>query len=175
MATDLHREPWNKGIIVGQKAPLRLKEVWAVRMRLQLAHRARELALFNLGVDSKLRACDLVQLRVRDIRSPRVRHSPLDQGVGATFRRLAICGSHRRCAPLDASIREDCSSSDRGTRSRRFRVWNSLYWKDESIADLQTDKESSSCPAAVRSYEARKYGPLSRYRSGRRAGNGRAD
>lgn len=67
MATDLHREPWNKGIIVGQKAPLKLKEVWAIRMRLQLAHRTRELALFNLGVDSKLRACDLVQLRVRDI------------------------------------------------------------------------------------------------------------
>jgi integrase len=67
MATDLHREPWNKGIIVGQKAPLKLKEVWAIRMRLTLAHRARELALFNLGVDSKLRACDLVQLRVRDI------------------------------------------------------------------------------------------------------------
>ena len=44
MATDLHREPWNKGIIVGQKAPLKLREVWAIRMRLQLAHRARELA-----------------------------------------------------------------------------------------------------------------------------------
>jgi hypothetical protein len=51
MATNLHREPWNKGIIVGQKAPLKLREVWAIRMRLQLAHRARELALFNLGVD----------------------------------------------------------------------------------------------------------------------------
>jgi hypothetical protein len=65
MATDLHREPWNKGVIVGQKAPPKLKEVWAIRMRLQLVHRERELALFNL--DSKLRACDLVQLRVRDI------------------------------------------------------------------------------------------------------------
>jgi hypothetical protein len=67
MATELHRGPCNKGIIVGQKAPLKLKEVWAIRMRLQLAHRSRELALFNLGVDSKLRACDLVQLRVGDI------------------------------------------------------------------------------------------------------------
>ena len=55
MANDLHREPWNKGIIVGQKAPLKPKEVWAIRMRLQLASRGRELALFNLGVDSKLR------------------------------------------------------------------------------------------------------------------------
>ena len=61
------REPWNKGKLVGQKAPLRLKEIWAIRIRLQLAERTRELALFNLAVDSKLRSCDLVTLRVRDI------------------------------------------------------------------------------------------------------------
>lgn len=59
--------PWNKGKIVGQKAPLKLKDIWAIRIRLQLGHRARELALFDLGLDSKLRACDLVRLRVRDI------------------------------------------------------------------------------------------------------------
>ena len=59
--------PWNKGKIVGQKAPLKLKEIWAIRIRLQLGHRTRELALFDLGLDSKLRACDLVRLRVRDI------------------------------------------------------------------------------------------------------------
>lgn len=47
--------PWNKGKLVGQKAPLRLKEIWAIRIRLQLGNRTRELALFNLGVDSKLR------------------------------------------------------------------------------------------------------------------------
>jgi len=52
-----HREPWNKGKLVGQKAPLRLKEIWAIRIRLQLAERTRELALFNLAVDSKLRSC----------------------------------------------------------------------------------------------------------------------
>jgi integrase len=62
-----HREPWNKGKLVGQKAPLRLKEIWAIRIRLQLAERARELALFNLAVDSKLRSCDLVKLRVKDV------------------------------------------------------------------------------------------------------------
>jgi len=53
--------------LVGQKAPLKLKEIWAIRVRLQLEHRARELALFNLGIDSKLRGCDLVRLRVQDI------------------------------------------------------------------------------------------------------------
>ena len=58
---------WNKGKHVGQKAPLKLKDIWAIRIRLQLGHRTRELALFDLGLDSKLRACDLIRLRVRDI------------------------------------------------------------------------------------------------------------
>src|SRR5512147_666884 len=60
-------EPWNKGKLVGQKAPFKLKEIWAIRVRLQMQRRLRELALFNLGIDSKLRACDLVSLRVRDV------------------------------------------------------------------------------------------------------------
>jgi site-specific recombinase XerC len=63
----VHRQPWNKGKLVGQKTPLKLKEIWAIRVRLQLAVRRRELALFNLTIDSKLRACDLVKLRVRDV------------------------------------------------------------------------------------------------------------
>lgn len=49
--------PWNKGKLVGQKLPLKLKEIWAIRTRLQLAKRTRELALFNLAIDSKLRGC----------------------------------------------------------------------------------------------------------------------
>ena len=60
--------PWNKGKLIGQKPPLKLKEIWAIRIRLQIAHRIRELALFNMAIDSKLRSCDLVSLRVRDIR-----------------------------------------------------------------------------------------------------------
>jgi integrase len=59
--------PWKKGVTVGQKSPFKLKEIWAIRVRLQLQHRVRELAMFDLGVDSKLRACDLVKMRVRDI------------------------------------------------------------------------------------------------------------
>lgn len=61
------REPWNKNKLVGQKAPLKLKEIWAIRIRLELFHRVRDLALFNLAIDSKLRGCDLVKLKVRDI------------------------------------------------------------------------------------------------------------
>jgi integrase len=59
--------PWNKGKLLGQKPPLKLKEIWAIRIRLQMARRARELALFNLAIDSKLRGCDLVGLRVHDV------------------------------------------------------------------------------------------------------------
>ena len=61
------RIPWNKGKLVGQKSPFKLKDIWAIRVRLQLAQRTRELALFNLALDSKLRGCDLVGLRVQDV------------------------------------------------------------------------------------------------------------
>ena len=62
-----HREPWNKGKIVGQKAPFKLKDIWAFRVRLEMENRLRELALSRLGIDSKLRGCDLVSLKGRDI------------------------------------------------------------------------------------------------------------
>jgi len=62
-----HHEPWNKGKIIGQKAPLKQRDIWAIRVRLELAKAIRDLALFNLAIDSKLRACDLVKLKVRDI------------------------------------------------------------------------------------------------------------
>ena len=61
------RVAWNKGRLVGQKRPLRLKEVWAIRVRLRMKRRKRDLAMFNLAIDSKLRGCDLVSLRVDDI------------------------------------------------------------------------------------------------------------
>ena len=62
-----NRQPWNKGKLVGQKTPLRLRDIWAIRVRLQIAERTRDLALFDLSIDSKLRACDLTKLRVRDV------------------------------------------------------------------------------------------------------------
>jgi site-specific recombinase XerC len=58
---------WNKGRLRGQKPPLKPKEIWSLRIRLQLAGKTRDLALFNLAIDSKLRGCDLVSLRVRDV------------------------------------------------------------------------------------------------------------
>lgn len=64
----LTRKPqWNRGKLVGQKRPLQLHEIWAIRIRPQRAGNLRELALFNLAIDSKLRGCDLVRLQVVDI------------------------------------------------------------------------------------------------------------
>jgi integrase len=59
--------PWNKGRLIGQKRPLKPKDVWTIRVRLQLQGRKRDLALFNLAIDSKLRGCDLVRLQVDDV------------------------------------------------------------------------------------------------------------
>ncbi len=67
MNTSKSHEPWNKGKLIGQKSPLKLKDIWAIRFHLQQDNRVRDLALFDLAIDSKLRGCDLVALRVRDI------------------------------------------------------------------------------------------------------------
>ena len=61
------RIPWNKGKLIGQKAPLTMQEIWSIRMRLQNIGNSRDLALFNLAIDSKLRGCDLLDLRVSDV------------------------------------------------------------------------------------------------------------
>jgi hypothetical protein len=61
------KEPWNKNKLIGQKLPLKLQQIWSIRIRLELSNKTRDLALFNLAIDSKLRGCDLVALRVRDI------------------------------------------------------------------------------------------------------------
>lgn len=67
MKTSHSPEPWNKGKLIGQKSPLKLKDIWAIRFHLQQDKCIRDLALFNLAIDSKLRGCDLVDLRLRDI------------------------------------------------------------------------------------------------------------
>ena len=66
-SSSIRPEPWNKGRLIGQKRPLKPKEVWAIRVRLEIAGTKRNLALFNLAIDSKLRACDLVVLRIEDV------------------------------------------------------------------------------------------------------------
>ena len=61
------RIAWNKGKLIGAKPPLRPKHVWAIRTKLQIQGRTRDLAMFNLAIDSKLRGCDVVALKVEDV------------------------------------------------------------------------------------------------------------
>src|SRR6267378_2322824 len=61
------RTAWNKGKLIGAKPPLRPKHVWSIRTKLQVANRTRDLAMFNLAIDSKLRGCDVVALKVEDV------------------------------------------------------------------------------------------------------------
>ncbi len=88
------RVAWNKGRLVGQKRPLRPKEVWAIRVRLQMKGNKRDLALFNLAIDSKLRGCDLVCLRVDDI------------AAGGHVRDRATIIQHKTGRPVQFEIME---------------------------------------------------------------------
>src|SRR5499427_9835532 len=67
LSSATHRAPWNKGKLIGAKPPLRPKHVWSIRTRLMVEGRVRDLAMFNLAIDSKLRGCDVVALRVEDV------------------------------------------------------------------------------------------------------------
>src|SRR5574343_662197 len=67
MESSQKRVSWNKGKLIGQKPPLKPKDIWAIRIHLQNKHAVRDLAMFNLAIDSKLRGCDLVRLRIRDV------------------------------------------------------------------------------------------------------------
>ena len=93
------RVAWNKGRLVGQKRPLRPKEVWAIRVRLQIKHNKRDLAMFNLAIDSKLRGCDLVSLRVDDI------------AVGGHVRDRATIVQHKTGRPVQFEITDQTRAS----------------------------------------------------------------
>jgi len=67
MTFPISKTPWNQGKLVGQKLPLKLEQIWAIRIRLEIANNIRELAMFKMAIDCKLRSCDMVKLLVRDI------------------------------------------------------------------------------------------------------------
>ena len=85
---EVSRVPWNHGRMIGPKPPLKPKHIWAIRTRLQHEDRVRDLAMFNLAIDSKLRGCDLVRLRVSDIHlgeSIRLRTTIVQQKTAGRF------------------------------------------------------------------------------------------
>ena len=87
------RTPWNKGKLLGAKPPLRPKHVWAIRTRLMIARRSRDLAMFNLAIDSKLRGCDVVALNVNS-NSNAVRRCSFARSHVTSTRMLAISPAH---------------------------------------------------------------------------------
>ena len=110
---DRCQRPWNKGLLVGQKKPLEPKHVWSIRVRPEIARSVRDLAIFNLAIDSKLRACDLVKLRLDDICS------------GTNVRRRATIVQKKTGRPVQFEISEQSRNSVeawlptlRGTGSR---------------------------------------------------------
>ena len=101
------RDPWNKGRLIGQKRPLKPKDVWSIRVRLQVEHRARNLALFNLAIDSKLRGCDLVQLQVEDV------------SVGGRVRDRATIVQKKTGRPVQFEITEQTRADRSGDYAAR--------------------------------------------------------
>jgi len=130
--------PWNKGKLVGQKAPLKLREIWAIRVLLQVFRRTRELALFNLGIDSKLRRCDLLKLRVRDI------------SLGERIAARAIVVQQKTSRPVQFEITE----STRSTLSTRQYARIVDSWVEEIGLD----------PAAYGTHSIRRTKPSLIYR-----------
>ncbi len=91
-SASIKKVSWNKGKLVGQKIPFKLEEIWGIRIRLEIADNIRELALFNLAIDSKLRACDLVNLRV------------LDVSHGSKVQSRAMVIQRKTCRPVQFEI-----------------------------------------------------------------------
>ena len=94
-----HRRPWNKGMLVGQKRSLQPKNVRSIRVRLEMWGTIRKLALFNLAIDSKLRACDLVRLRVEELLS------------GNSVRDRATIIKKKRKRPVQSEVTEQTKAA----------------------------------------------------------------
>ena len=156
--TGFRAGPWNKGKLVGQKAPLRLKDIWAIRIRLQLGSRIRELALFNLAIDCKLRSCDLVRLRVRDLLH------------GERIAARAIVMQQKTQRPVQFEITEQTRESlGAWIRQRGLRgddgLRNTQAAAHQGLPYLPTNKESSGRPALARAQQAGKHSEVLGHRS----------
>ena len=171
--------PWNKGQLIGQKPPFKLREIWAIRIRLQLKNDPQELAMFNLAIDSKLRSCDLVHLRVRDVYqghgiAPRAMvlqqktHQPVQFEITEQTREaLTNWISHHHFRPDDylfpsrikhahhlshSTICPDRPQVGRDDWPQYLTLWHAFITKNQSHAHLQKDKKSSSRAAFIRTH-----------------------
>jgi len=186
MNTTTHSEkttqtPWNKGRLIGQKLPLKLKEIWAIRTRLQISRQVRELALFNLAIDSKLRGCDLVGLKVsnvsqggrissRTIIMQQKTHRPVQFEITEQTRDSlkswiragqAQSGSvpvpqppAQIASSFDPAIWPDRRTVGQIHWVRPNRLWDPHDAADQGDLDLQTDQEPQGCPIAAWPHQA---------------------
>ena len=185
------RIPWNKGKIVGAKPPLKPSHVWSIRTKLQMEGRNRDLALFNLAIDSKLRGCDVVAVRVDDVAPSgyamdraTIRQRKTDRPVrfeltdqnSARDRRVPeadrtqvgsspVCRSRRWLAwPYYPPVCQTCARMGGQHRSRSGQVRHALIASHEGGPDLPTHWQSARSPALARPYQDRKHRQVSRHR-----------
>ena len=186
------RVPWNKGKLTGAKPPLRPKHVWSIRTKLQIEGRVRDLAMFNLAIDSKLRGCDVVAIKVEDVaaggyaadratvrqkktRQP-VRFELSEQTRQAVDDYLKATGKRRGEFLFTGRRGPDRSMTTR-QYARLVSEWIGSVGLDprlfgthslrrtKATLNLSADRQSQGCPAIARTYQNRKHGPLSRHRS----------
>src|SRR5271169_1183703 len=190
--TPQKRLPWNKGKLTGAKPPLRPKHVWSTRTKLQIEGRLRDLAMFNLAIDSKLRGCDVVAIRVEDVAaggytvdratvrqkktgrpvrfelSEHTRQAirSLSEGCQQKTRRVLIYGSSRRKHQHNHPPR--CAPRigvDRQPRAGPEALRHAFAATHKSYPDLSAHRQSQGSPASARTYQDRKHGQISRHRS----------
>ena len=186
---------WNRGRIIGPKPPLKPKHIWAIRTRLQHDGQVRDLAMFNVAIDSKLRGCDLVKLHVADIHlgdSVRLRTTVMQQKTGRpvpfeltepTRDALAAWLKKRGLRAGDfgysqpeppwrprygSAVQPACQHVGRTRRARSGGIWHPLHEAYKGCPRVQTDRQSPNLPASAWAQQVGEHGPLSRHRGGRR-------
>jgi hypothetical protein len=170
--------PWNKGKLLGSKPPLQTKQVWAIRTKLQVERRLRDLAMFNLAIDSKLRGCDLVSLKVEDVaphgfaleratvRERKTGHPRcLHDAVRKETRRCPVRQPWRWFAlHLNPTVCAPARKLDSKRRIGPENLWHPFPTSDKSCLDLSPDRQPPGRSAATRSHQDREHGPLPRDR-----------
>jgi integrase len=190
---DCSRAPWNKGKLIGAKPPLQPKHVWSIRTRLMIAGRARDLAMFNLAIDSKLRGCDLVALRVapngytveratvRQRKTGRPVKFELTEQTRQAIEDYLQASGKKPGEFLFASRRQGGRCMTTRQYARLVAEWIGGIGLDPRLfgthslrrtkADLPAHGQPPGRATPARPYEDREYGPISRDRGRRRAGN----
>jgi integrase len=145
------RTPWNKGKLIGAKPPLRPKHVWSIRTKLQVADRKRDLAMFNLAIDSKLRGCDVVALKVEDVAPHGYALERVTVRQKKTGRpvRFEVTEQTRQAVDDDPAICAPPRRLDSRYRPRTVHVRHAFVAPDQGDADLPAHRESSRGPTII--------------------------